>query len=58
MGALALHLSHGVFSALQTLGWTGTAAAYSRAKMVGYALAALIAVGFLIPPLAILFGLI
>ena len=58
MGALALHLSHGVFSALQTLGWTGTAAAYSRAKMAGYVLAALIAVGFLIPPLAILFGLI
>ncbi len=58
MIALWLHLSHGVFSALQTLGWTGTPAAYGRAKVTGHVLAAVIAVGFLIPPLAILFGLI
>ncbi|MEO5609842.1 MAG: succinate dehydrogenase cytochrome b subunit [Ornithinibacter sp.] len=56
--ALAFHLSHGAFSAQQTLGWTGTAGAYRRAKVIGHALAAVIAVGFLIPPLAILFGLI
>ncbi len=58
MGALALHLAHGTFSAQQTLGWTGTPAAYGRAKAIGYTLAAVIAVGFIIPPLAILFGLI
>lgn len=58
MVALALHISHGAFSALQTLGWTGTAGAYRRAKVIGHGLAAVIVVGFLIPPLAILFGLI
>ncbi|GAA4397109.1 succinate dehydrogenase cytochrome b subunit [Fodinibacter luteus] len=58
MGALALHLAHGVFSAQQTLGLTNTPAAYRRAKVVGHATAAVIAVGFSIPPLAILFGLI
>jgi succinate dehydrogenase / fumarate reductase cytochrome b subunit len=58
MGALALHLAHGIFSSQQTLGWTSSPAAYRRAKAVGYGLAAVIAVGFVIPPLAILFGLI
>ena len=58
MLALALHLAHGVFSASQTLGWTSTPAAYRRAKWLGHATAAVIAGGFLIPPLAILFGLI
>ncbi|HMM93404.1 MAG: succinate dehydrogenase cytochrome b subunit [Micrococcales bacterium] len=58
MLALALHLSHGTFSAQQTLGWTMTSHAYRRAKMVGHAVAAVIVVGFLIPPLSILFGLI
>ncbi len=58
MIALAFHLSHGTFSAQQTLGWTMTPAAYRRAKAVGYGLAALIVVGFLIPPLSVAFGLI
>ena len=58
MGALFLHLMHGVFSAGQTLGWTDSPAAYRRAKLVGWATAAVIAGGFCIPPLAILFGLI
>jgi succinate dehydrogenase / fumarate reductase cytochrome b subunit len=58
MVALAFHLSHGTFSAQQTLGWTMTPAAYTRAKMVGHAVAAVVVVGFLIPPLAIQFGLI
>ena len=58
MVALALHLAHGTFSAQQTLGATGTPAAYRRAKAIGYALAAVIAVGFVIPVLAISFGLI
>lgn len=58
MVALALHLSHGVFSASQTLGWTGSAAAYRRAKLVGHAVAVVVVGGFLVPPLAISFGLI
>lgn len=58
MVALALHLSHGTFSAQQTLGWTMTPAGYRRAKLVGHGLAALIVVGFLIPPLSVQFGLI
>lgn len=58
MVALALHLAHGTFSAQQTLGWTSSPAGYRRAKVVGYGLAAVIAVGFVIPPLAILFGAI
>jgi succinate dehydrogenase / fumarate reductase cytochrome b subunit len=58
LGALALHLAHGVFSAQQTLGLTGSPAAYRRAKVIGHATAAVVAVGFAIPPLAILFGLI
>ncbi len=58
MIALAFHLSHGVFSATQTLGLTGSAQAYGRAKVLGHAVAAVVVVGFLIPPFAILFGLI
>jgi succinate dehydrogenase cytochrome b subunit len=58
MIALAFHLSHGTFSAQQTLGWTMTPSGYRRAKLVGYGLAALIVVGFLIPPLSVQFGLI
>jgi succinate dehydrogenase / fumarate reductase, cytochrome b subunit len=56
--ALGLHLAHGVFSAQQTLGWTGTPAGYRRAKVIGHATAAVVAVGFAIPPILILFGLI
>ena len=56
--ALALHLAHGIFSSQQTLGWTGTPAGHRRAKVIGHGLAAVIVVGFVIPPLAILFGLI
>ncbi len=58
MVALAFHLSHGVFSAQQTLGWTMTPHAYRRAKLAAHAVSAVVVVGFLIPPLAILFGLI
>lgn len=58
MVALAAHLSHGVFSAQQTLGWTGSRQAYRRAKAVGHTVALIVPAGFLVPPLAILFGLI
>jgi succinate dehydrogenase / fumarate reductase, cytochrome b subunit len=56
--ALGFHLMHGVFSAQQTLGWTQTAGAYARAKVIAYAIAAVVVIGFALPPLAILFGLV
>lgn len=56
--ALGLHLEHGVFSAQQTLGWTQTKGGYRRAKMIAHAVAGIVAIGFAIPPLAILFGLV
>ncbi len=58
LGALAMHLHHGVWSAAQTLGWTPTPAARNRAKLAGAFLAALVVVGFALPPLAILFGFV
>lgn len=56
--ALGLHLMHGVFSAQQTLGWTQSAAAYARAKLIAHAIAAVVVIGFALPPLAILVGLV
>lgn len=58
MVALFMHLMHGAYSAQQTLGWTGSPEARARAKTVGLATAAIVVVGFLIPPLSIAFGLI
>ncbi len=58
LAALGLHLAHGVFSAQQTLGYTQTPKAQARAKGIGHLVAALVVVGFAIPPLAILFGLV
>lgn len=58
LAALGLHLHHGVWSAAQTLGWTSSASARQNARTVGVFLAALVVVGFALPPLAILFGLV
>lgn len=58
MVALGMHIHHGVWSASQTLGLTNTAAARTRAKMLGLALAVILVVGFLLPPLSIQFGLV
>jgi succinate dehydrogenase / fumarate reductase cytochrome b subunit len=58
MAALALHLHHGTWSALQTLGYTSTAAARQRAKAAGWVLAAVVAGGFSLVPLAVLVGII
>ena len=58
MLALYMHLAHGVFSLNQTLGWTSTRASYTRAKLLGHIVAAVVVVGFLIPPLAVLFRLV
>ncbi|GAA1834545.1 succinate dehydrogenase cytochrome b subunit [Nocardioides marinus] len=58
MAALALHLHHGTFSAMQTLGWTGTAAARQRARTAGWVLAVVIAGGFSLVPIFTLLGVI
>ena len=59
MVALGLHLAHGIFSAQQTLGWTGTPAGLPpRQDHRARARPPSSPVGFIIPPLAILFGLI
>ena len=56
--ALAMHLRHGVWSAAQTMGLTSTPQARARFNLAGYALAFLIAGGFAIVPLSVLFGIV
>lgn len=56
--ALGFHLHHGAFSACQTLGWTSTAVARARARVFGWAVAIVIAGGFALVPLFVLFGVI
>lgn len=58
MLALGLHLHHGTWSAVQTLGWTTTAAARHRAKLAGWVLAVVVAAGFSLVPLGVLVGII
>ena len=58
MAMLGAHVHHGVWSACQTLGITGTAQSRARAKTLSLALAILIAGGFSIVPIAILVGII
>lgn len=56
MFALGMHLHHGIWSASQTLGFTPTARARAIAKTVAIVVALIVAVGFVIPPLAVAFG--
>ena len=58
MAALGLHLHHGVWSASQTLGLTNNAKARRNAKTLGWILAVVIAGGFSLVPLFVLFGVI
>jgi len=58
MVALAMHLWHGVFSLSQTLGWSTTAKARTRARATAATIALVTAVGFILPPLAVLFGIV
>jgi succinate dehydrogenase / fumarate reductase cytochrome b subunit len=58
MLALGLHLHHGTFSALQTLGLTGNARSRARARWLGLVVAVVIAGGFSLVPLFVLFGVI
>jgi len=54
--ALGLHLRHGVWSAAQTLGWTNSPRSRRTAQLTGDLIAGVVAVGFALPPLFILFG--
>jgi succinate dehydrogenase / fumarate reductase cytochrome b subunit len=58
MVALALHLHHGTFSAVQTLGFTQTARARRNARAAGMVLAVVIAGGFSLVPISVLLGII
>lgn len=58
MLALGMHLHHGTFSAMQTLGYTNTAASRARARIAGWVVAIVIAGGFSLVPLAVLVGII
>jgi succinate dehydrogenase / fumarate reductase cytochrome b subunit len=58
MVALGLHVRHGVWSAAQTLGWTGDGRARHTAKAVAGVLAVVIAGGFSLVPICVLLGVI
>jgi succinate dehydrogenase / fumarate reductase cytochrome b subunit len=58
MVALGLHLHHGTWSAMQTLGFTNTAASRQRAKAAGWVLAVVVTVGFSLVPVFVLLGVI
>lgn len=58
MLAVGLHLRHGVYSALTTLGANTSPLARRRLNLLAYLLAGVITVGFLLPPFAIMLGLV
>ena len=55
MGALCLHLDHGVWSALQTMGWS-TARNTKTLKTVARLIAIVVFAGFSLVPIAVLAG--
>ena len=56
--AIGLHVRHGMWSALTTLGANTSSLARRRLNSLAYVLAGVITVGFLLPPFAILFGFV
>ncbi len=58
LAALAMHLFHGVWSAAQTLGWANSPRARGAAKGLAHLIAAVTVIGFALPPVAILLGLV
>ena len=58
MVALGMHLHHGTWSSLQTLGLTNTARSRRNAMRAGWVVAIVIAGGFSLVPLAVLTGII
>ena len=57
MGALCLHLDHGIWSVLQTLGWS-TARNTGRLKVLSRAVAVIMFAGFVSVPVAVMTGLV
>jgi succinate dehydrogenase / fumarate reductase cytochrome b subunit len=55
---VGLHVRHGTWSALTTLGANTSSLARRRLNALAYAVAGLLTIGFLLPPFAILFGLV
>jgi len=58
MVALGMHLHHGTWSAMQTLGFTNTARSRARAKAAGWVVAIVIAGGFALVPISVLLGIV
>ena len=58
MVALGMHLHHGTWSSLQTLGLTNTAESRRRAKAAGWFVAIVIAGGFSVVPVLVLAGIV
>ena len=58
MVAVGFHLRHGVWAALTTLGANVSAVARRRLNLLAYAVAGIITIGFLLPPYAIVFGMV
>ena len=58
MAMLGAHLHHGIFSATQTLGLTSNARSRTLSKQVAFTLAVIIAGGFSLVPIFVLFGVI
>lgn len=58
MLALGMHLWHGTFSALQTLGLTSNKKRYRLAQTAAVAIALVVAVGFTLVPLGVIVGII
>lgn len=56
--AVAFHLRHGLWSALTTLGANGSTASRRRLNLLAVAVAAVITIGFLLPPYFVLFGVV
>jgi succinate dehydrogenase / fumarate reductase cytochrome b subunit len=53
-----MHLRHGVWSGAQTLGLTGSATSARTADAAAILFALVVVVGFALPPVAIVLGLI
>lgn len=56
--AVGMHLLHGIFGAAMTLGLNTSLKRAEQIRFVSILVATIIVVGFLIPPFAILFGLV
>ncbi|HWJ54122.1 MAG TPA: succinate dehydrogenase cytochrome b subunit [Propionibacteriaceae bacterium] len=58
MVAVGFHLRHGTWSALTTLGANVSSLARKRLNAIAYIVAGVVTIGFLLPPYAIVFGLV